>query len=58
VTKGGPADASTTAPVFIYHKAFSQFQASDAAAVSVITIILLAAVAFFYIRVAKPKEEL
>jgi len=58
VTKGGPADASTTAPVFIYNKAFSQFQASDAAAVSVITIILLAAVAFFYIRLAKPKEEL
>jgi multiple sugar transport system permease protein len=58
VTKGGPADASTTAPVFIYNKAFTQFQASDAAAVSVLTIILLAAVAFFYIRVAKPKEDL
>ena len=57
VTKGGPADATTTAPVFIYGKAFNQFQASDAAAVSVITIILLAAVAFFYIRVAKPKED-
>jgi multiple sugar transport system permease protein len=57
VTKGGPADSSTTAPVFIYQKAFAQFQASDAAAVSVITIILLAAVAFFYIRLAKPKED-
>ncbi|GAB3976863.1 sugar ABC transporter permease [Plantactinospora veratri] len=57
VTKGGPADATTTAPIFIYNKAFNQFQASDAAAVSVITIILLAALAFFYIRVAKPKED-
>ncbi|MFY1691890.1 carbohydrate ABC transporter permease [Plantactinospora sp. WMMB782] len=57
VTKGGPADVSTTAPVFIYNKAFNQFQASDAAAVSVITIILLAAVAAFYIRLAKPKED-
>jgi multiple sugar transport system permease protein len=57
VTKGGPADATTTAPVFIYNKAFNQFQASDAAAISVITVILLAAVAFFYIRVAKPKED-
>ncbi|MEO3928740.1 sugar ABC transporter permease [Micromonosporaceae bacterium B7E4] len=57
VTKGGPADVTTTAPIFIYNKAFNQFQASDAAAVSVITIILLAAVAFFYIRVAKPKED-
>jgi multiple sugar transport system permease protein len=57
VTKGGPADASTTAPVFIYNKAFTQFQASDAAAVSVVTIVLLAAVAFFYIRIAKPKED-
>ncbi|WP_432842161.1 carbohydrate ABC transporter permease [Dactylosporangium sp. CA-092794] len=57
VTKGGPADATTTAPVFIYNKAFSEFRASDAAAVSVITIVLLAAVAFFYIRVARPKED-
>jgi multiple sugar transport system permease protein len=57
VTKGGPADSSTTAPVYIYQKAFNQFQASDAAAISVITIILLAAVAFFYIRLAKPKED-
>lgn len=57
VTKGGPVDATTTAPVFIYNKAFSEFRASDAAAVSVITIVLLAAVAFFYIRVARPKED-
>jgi multiple sugar transport system permease protein len=57
VTKGGPADASTTAPIFIYNKAFNQFQASDAAAISVITIVLLAAVVSVYIRVAKPKED-
>jgi multiple sugar transport system permease protein len=57
ITKGGPADASTTAPVFIYNKAFNQFQAGDAAAISVITIILLASAAFLYIRVAKPKED-
>jgi len=58
VTKGGPADSTTTAPVLIYNKAFSEFQASDAAAISVITIVLLAAVAFFYIRLAQPKEDL
>ena len=57
VTKGGPADSTTTAPVLIYNKAFSEFQASDAAAISVITIVLLAAVAFFYIRLAQPKED-
>ena len=57
VTKGGPADSTTTAPVFIYQKAFNQFQASDAAAISVLTIIMLAAVAFFYIRLAQPKED-
>lgn len=57
VTKGGPVDATETAPVFIYDKAFNQFQASDAATASVITIVLLAAVVIFYIRVAKPKEE-
>jgi multiple sugar transport system permease protein len=57
VTKGGPADSTTTAPVLIYNKAFGEFQASDAAAISVITIVLLAAVAFFYIRLAQPKED-
>jgi multiple sugar transport system permease protein len=57
VTKGGPVDATTTAPVFIYNKAFNEFQASDAAAVSVVTIVLLAALAFVYIRVARPKED-
>lgn len=57
VTEGGPADASTTAPVFVYHKAFSAFRASEAAAASVATIALLALVVFLYLKLARPRDD-
>jgi multiple sugar transport system permease protein len=56
VTRGGPADASTTAPVFIYDTAFKAFRASEAAAASVIAIVVLAIAAWLYIRFAKAEE--
>jgi multiple sugar transport system permease protein len=56
VTRGGPAGASTTAPVYIYDTAFKAFHASEAAAASVATIVLLGVVAWLYIRLAKPEE--
>jgi multiple sugar transport system permease protein len=56
VTRGGPAGASTTAPVMIYDTAFKAFRASEAAAMSVAAIILLGVVAWLYIRFAKPEE--
>lgn len=56
VTRGGPANATTTAPVLIYDTAFKAFQASEAAAASVAAIVLLGVVAWLYIRFAKPEE--
>lgn len=56
VTRGGPAGASTTAPVYIYDTAFKAFRASEAAAASVATIVLLGILAWLYIRLAKPEE--
>ena len=57
VTKGGPAEATTTAPIYIYDRAFGAFQASQAAAASVVTIVLLAVVTAVYIRSARPTKE-
>jgi multiple sugar transport system permease protein len=56
VTRGGPAGASTTAPVLIYDTAFKAFRASEAAAMSVATIVILGILAWLYIRLAKPEE--
>ena len=56
VTRGGPAGASTTAPVLIYDTAFKAFHASDAAAMSVATVVLLGILTWIYIRLAKPEE--
>jgi multiple sugar transport system permease protein len=57
VTQGGPADATTTAPIYIYDRAFGAFQASQAAAASVVTIVLLGIVTAVYIKAARPKED-
>jgi multiple sugar transport system permease protein len=56
ITKGGPADASMTAPVYIYDQAFKAFRAGQAAAASVLSILVLALFAALYIRFARPKE--
>jgi multiple sugar transport system permease protein len=56
ITRGGPADASTTAPVYVYETAFKSFRAAQAASASVISVIVLAVFAFLYIRFARPKE--
>ena len=56
VTRGGPAGATSTAPVMIYDTAFKAFRASEAAAMSVAAIVLLGIVAWLYIRFAKPEE--
>lgn len=56
VTEGGPANASETAPVYIYNVAFGAFRASQAAAASVTAIAMLAVLTWFYIRFAKPED--
>jgi len=49
ITKGGPADSTLTAPIYIYHRAFNQFQVGQSAAASVIVMfILLTFASVFY----------
>ena len=55
-TKGGPAGASTTMPVYIYDTAFSAFRSSEAAAASVVTVIVLAIAGMLFFRFGRPKE--
>ncbi|OJX97484.1 carbohydrate ABC transporter membrane protein 1 (CUT1 family) [Salana multivorans] len=56
ITEGGPADATTTLPVYVYNTAFSAFRASEAAAASVLTVIVLGIAALLFVRFARPKE--
>lgn len=56
ITRGGPVEATTTMPVYIYNTAFGAFRSSEAAAASILTVIVLAAAALLFIRFARPKE--
>lgn len=57
ITKGGPANATTTMPVYIYNTAFTAFRSSQAAAASVITVIILLVAALIFVRFARPEED-
>lgn len=58
ITGGGPVAATTTMPVFVYDTAFSAFRSSQAAAASVLTVIVLGIAALLFVRFARPKEEM
>lgn len=57
ITEGGPVDATTTMPVYIYNTAFGAFRSSEAAAASVLTVLVLVIAASLFIRFARPKED-
>lgn len=57
ITEGGPAGSTTTVPVYIYDTAFSAFRSSQAAAASVLTVIVLAVAALVFVRFGRPKED-
>jgi multiple sugar transport system permease protein len=57
ITEGGPGEATTTLPVYVYTHAFKAFRASEAAAASVLTIVVLAITAALFVRFARPKES-
>jgi multiple sugar transport system permease protein len=54
LTGGGPASATTTMPLLIYDTAFKGYRLSQAAAMSVVTGIILLVLALIFIRVAAP----
>lgn len=57
ITEGGPVEATTTMPVYIYNTAFGAFRSSEAAAASVLTVIVLVTAAMLLVRFARPKED-
>ncbi|AVG23464.1 CUT1 ABC transporter permease [Pontimonas salivibrio] len=57
ITEGGPAEATTTMPVYVYNTAFGAFRSSEAAAASVLTVLILVIAALAFVRFARPKED-
>lgn len=57
LTKGGPGTISFTLPVMIYSAAFEEFQYGKAAAISTVMFVILAIVAFIYLRLMHSEEE-
>lgn len=49
LTRGGPVQTTTTAPVFIYERAFNDFDIASAAAASVLYLLLLAGFAVVFV---------
>ncbi|MFF9199196.1 carbohydrate ABC transporter permease [Streptomyces sp. NPDC014779] len=57
LNKGGPDRASETLPVFAYVEGQGQFHYGVAAAISVLTIVMLVAIMSFYFRLILKQEE-
>jgi multiple sugar transport system permease protein len=57
LTAGGPSSATTTLPVLIYDTGFRQFRLSQAAALSVVTGIILLVFAVLFMRFAAPPSD-
>jgi ABC-type sugar transport system permease subunit len=56
-TKGGPADASLVLQMYIYDKAFGQFDFGYAATMSLALFLLLVTVTFTQLRMARANES-
>jgi multiple sugar transport system permease protein len=50
LTRGGPVDATRTVPVYIYDTAFTGFRMGEASAASVLLLLIMAAIVYFYTR--------
>lgn len=50
LTRGGPSDATTTLPIFVYDKGFQDFRISEASTVAVFMFILLLIFGLVYLR--------
>jgi len=56
MTGGGPMDATTTLPVLVYQKAFVDFEMGRAAAMAMVTAIILGALLAVYFTLIKRAE--
>ena len=57
MTGGGPLDATTTLPVLIYFKGFTDFQFGRAAAIAILACIVLGLIAALYLALIKLAEK-
>jgi len=57
LTRGGPRNLTTTAPIYAYKVAFNQLSLGRAAAISTILFMMLIVVAMLYFYVLKPEQE-
>lgn len=57
LTRGGPKDATTTAPIYAYNVAFNSTALGKAAATSALLFVLLILGAVLYFRVLSPEQE-
>lgn len=57
LTSGGPLDTTTTVPIYIYRGAFKSFKIGRTSAASVITSVMLLAIALLLMKLTKPKED-
>ncbi len=57
LTGGGPSGATITLPLLIYETAFTRYRLSQAAAISVLSGLLLMIFAILFIRLMSPREE-
>jgi ABC-type sugar transport system permease subunit len=56
-TSGGPANASNVLPMYIYQKAFSQFDFGYASTMSVALFVMLLAITFVQMRLTRASES-
>lgn len=57
LTRGGPQSATETISILIYRAAFEQFRVSYAAALSILLLVLTAALALILIRTLYPRDH-
>ena len=58
MTQGGPADATTTTPVYAYRRAFTSYRLGEGSAISIILFIVLLIFAFIYFRAKKYQDKI
>lgn len=56
MTGGGPVDATTTLPLYVYQLAFTFFRFGDGSAAAVMLLLLLSLVAIFYLWLSQREE--
>jgi len=57
LTKGGPVNATTTWPIYVYRTAFKTYEVGYASAIGTLWLIALAIFSVFYVRIVGAREE-